>query len=76
MFRVTQRGRFVEPDRLRWAIPDRREGETAFVITRAPEEETWRSSFRVASALALLAALATVAVLARPVRGERGAPLV
>jgi hypothetical protein len=42
LFRVTQRGRFVEPDRVRWAAPDRREGETAFVITRAPEEETWR----------------------------------
>ena len=39
---VTDRGTFVEPDRLRLAVPDRRPGETAFVLTRAPGEEAWR----------------------------------
>jgi SOS-response transcriptional repressor LexA len=39
--RVIQRGVFVEPDRLGWMVPDRREGETAFVLCRVPEEETW-----------------------------------
>jgi superfamily II DNA or RNA helicase/diadenosine tetraphosphate (Ap4A) HIT family hydrolase len=40
--RVTQRGLFVAPDRLRWTVPDRREGETAFLMTRASDAETWR----------------------------------
>jgi superfamily II DNA or RNA helicase/diadenosine tetraphosphate (Ap4A) HIT family hydrolase/SOS-response transcriptional repressor LexA len=37
---VDRRGPFIAPDRLRVAIPDRRPGETAFVLARSGE--TWR----------------------------------
>lgn len=35
-------GTLVAPDRLRADVPDRRPGETAFVLTRAPGEPAWR----------------------------------
>ena len=35
-------GALVAPDRLELAVSDRRPGETAFVLTRAPGEPTWR----------------------------------
>lgn len=39
---VEEKGRFTAPDRLRWEVKDRRPGETAFVLVRAPGEEAWR----------------------------------
>jgi superfamily II DNA or RNA helicase/diadenosine tetraphosphate (Ap4A) HIT family hydrolase/HKD family nuclease len=35
-------GAFVEPDRLRALVRDRRPGETAFVLARATDVKTWR----------------------------------
>ncbi|MBI3726265.1 DEAD/DEAH box helicase family protein [bacterium] len=32
---------FAEPDRLRWAAPDRRPAETAFVLARGPGQADW-----------------------------------
>jgi len=36
---VEEKGRFIKPDRLHWEVPDRRPGETAFVLVRAPANE-------------------------------------
>jgi len=39
---VDQKGICVEPDRVKLVVPDRRPGETAFVLTRASREAPWR----------------------------------
>src|SRR5690606_24255200 len=35
---IEQRGALIEPDRIRASVPDRRPGETAFVLTRTSHE--------------------------------------
>lgn len=39
---IEQRGALIEPDRIRASVPDRRPGETAFVLTRTSHEQPWR----------------------------------
>jgi len=40
--RIEVPGAFVEPDRLKWPVADRRPGETAFVLARAGAQDPWR----------------------------------
>lgn len=39
---IEERGHFVEPDRMRYRLEDRRPGETAFVLARPAGQATWR----------------------------------